>query len=113
MSEVAPTYPKPFHAESFPLTEESRRFARKPCKLAAKLTFSKVLLPGFDSAQPFEVIVRNISRGGLCFLFFAQLYPDDQLTLDFGDLVRDYRVARCRKIGEHCFEIGVAVIGQG
>lgn len=113
MSEAAPTSARPFHAASAELTEESRRFARKPCKLAAKLTFSKVLNPDFDSAQTYDVIVRNISRSGLCFLFFAQLFPDDRLTLDFGDLLRTYRVARCRKIGENCFEVGVAICVLG
>lgn len=110
MSEVAPPTAALFHAPTLPATsDEGRRFARRACKLSAKLTFSETLNPGFDSAQTFDVIVRNISRSGLCFLFFAQLFPDDQLMLEFGDLVRNYRVARCRKIGEHCYEIGVAV----
>lgn len=113
MSEVTPTSAQPFHAAipEAPM-EEKRRFARRPCKLAAKLSFSEALNPGFDSSLTFDVIVRNISRNGLCFLFFAQLYPDDQLALDFGDLVRSYRVARCRKIGDQCYEIGVAACPQ-
>lgn len=111
MSEVAPTSARPFHAPTAeaPVIEESRRFARKACKLSAKLTFQETLNPGFDSTKTFDVIVRNISRSGLCFLFFTQLFPDDRLTLDFGDLVRTYRVARCRKIGAQCYEIGVAI----
>lgn len=110
MSEVTLTSARPFHASTpEAATEENRRFSRKPCKLSAKLTFSEALNPGFDSKQTFDVIVRNISRSGLCFLFFAQLFPDDSLSLDFGDLVRNYRVARCRKIADQCYEIGVAV----
>jgi hypothetical protein len=109
MSEVIPISAKPLPtAIPEAPTEENRRFARRPCKLAAKLTFSETLNPGFESTRSFKVIVRNISRNGLCFLFFAQLYPDDLVALDFGDLFRSYRVARCRKISDQCYEIGVA-----
>lgn len=109
MSEVI-TSARPFHAVSpESLGEENRRFARKPCKLSAKLTFNETLNSTFDSTQTFDVIVRDISRNGLCLLFYAQLYPDDRLTLNFGDLVRAYRVARCRQISEQCYEIGVAI----
>jgi hypothetical protein len=91
------------------LSEDSRRFARRTCKLHAHLTIQEALDASFDTAREFDVIVRNISRNGICFLFVRQLYPDDLVTLNFGGLARPYRVTRCRRIGDNCYEIGLAV----
>ncbi|WP_254510744.1 PilZ domain-containing protein [Anatilimnocola floriformis] len=90
-------------------SEDGRRFARRPCKLHAHLTIQESLDKSFDIAREFDVIVRNISRSGVCFLFVRQMFPDDLVQLDFGGLVRRYRVARCRRIGDNCYEIGLAI----
>lgn len=92
-----------------PVGEDHRRYARRACKLKAQLHFLNSWTREFDGGRDFEVIVRNISRTGVCFVFFRQLYPDDHVTLDFGDLLRHYRVARCRGLAANCFEIGLAV----
>jgi hypothetical protein len=94
------------------VTEDLRRFARRPCKLNAVLTIQEALDTSFDAARQFDVIVRNISRNGVCFLFVRQLYPDDLVQLNFGGMVHRYRVARCRRIGENCYEIGLMVCAQ-
>ena len=90
-------------------SEDGRRFARRPCKVHAQLTIHEALDTSFDITRKFDVIVRNISRSGVCFLFVRQMFPDDLVQLDFGGLVRRYRVARCRRIGDNCYEIGLAI----
>ena len=89
--------------------EDLRRYARRSCKLKAQLQILQAWNNELGGVRDFEVIVRNISRTGVCFVFFRQLYPDDRVTLDFGDLLRHYRVARCRRIGPSCYEIGLAI----
>lgn len=93
------------------VSEDNRRFARRACKLQAVLTVLDTWDVEFGVKREFEVITRNISRNGICFLLFRQLYPDDRISLDFGELKRLYRVARCRRLAPNCFEVGAAVIG--
>jgi hypothetical protein len=89
--------------------EDTRRFARRECKLPARMRVLKAWEPGFGEVRDFNVMVRNISRTGACFLYFKQLYPDDRIMLDFGELQRHYRIARCRRIAQNAYEIGAAV----
>jgi hypothetical protein len=63
-----------------------------------------------DSERFFLVPVMNISRSGACFLHHAQLFPDDQVILDFGSLRREFLVTRCRRMSSECFEVGVQVV---
>ena len=91
------------------VVEEQRRFARRECKLRAVLHVLQTWDADFGNVREFEVMIRNISRTGACFLYIKQLYPDDRITLDFGEMVRHYRVARCRRLSNNCYEIGVAV----
>jgi hypothetical protein len=93
------------------VTDDHRRFARKACKLPAQLTVVEAWDPEFGEKRQFNVIARNISRNGICFIFFRQFYPDDRITLEFGDLVRHYRVARCRRVAANCFEVGAMLMG--
>jgi hypothetical protein len=86
-----------------------RRFARRYCKVPARLFVIEAWDPNFGAKRQFDVVARNISRSGICFVFFRQLYPDDQITLTFGDLLRHYRVARCRRLGSNCYEIGASI----
>jgi len=94
------------------VVDDHRRFARKACKLPARLIVVEPWEPGFGDKRQFEVIARNISRNGICFVFFKQLYPDDKITLEFGELLRHYRVARCRRVAAKCFEVGATLMGQ-
>jgi hypothetical protein len=89
--------------------EDHRRYARKQCRLHARVHILQTWDVAFGPVREFDVVVRNISRTGICFVYFRQLYPDDRVTLDFGDLLRHYRVARCRRLTQNCYEIGLAV----
>lgn len=92
-----------------PELEDHRRYARRQCKLQARATILQTWDVAFGPVREFDVVVRNISRTGVCFVYFRQLYPDDLVALDFGDLLRYYRVARCRRLKRDCYEIGLAV----
>lgn len=92
-----------------PLKDDNRRYARRQCKLRARATILQTWDVAFGSVREFDVIVRNISRTGICFVYFRQLYPDDRVVLDFGDVLRHYRVARCRRLKQGCYEIGLAI----
>lgn len=86
-----------------------RRFPRRECKLRARLEIHETLNANLSSVPTFDVIVRNISRTGACFVFFQQLYPDDCISLDFAGLRRHYRVARCLRRQAGGFNIGVQI----
>jgi hypothetical protein len=103
------TSDQPVDAVQLEPSAEFRRFARKPYGLPAALNVRDALSRDFDTEFQFRVIVRNISRSGACFLFFRQLFPEDLVSLDFGAIVRLYKVARCRRLAEQCYEIGVAL----
>lgn len=92
------------------IADDHRRFARRPCKLNARLTLLETWNQELEAGRQFEVMTRNLSRGGICFLFFQQLFPDDQILLDFGELKRIYRVARVRRLAPNCYEIGAAIV---
>jgi hypothetical protein len=95
-----------------PVADDHRRFARRACKIQARLTVSEAWDPDFGEVRQFEVVVRNISRNGVAFVFFRQMYPDDLVALNFGDLQRQYRVARCRRLAANCYEVGAAVVAS-
>jgi hypothetical protein len=87
--------------------DDTRRFVRRASDLQARLE----IVTGWDldneSERLFTVPVTNLSRSGACFLHHVQLFPDDQVILDFGSLRREFHVTRCRRLGNNCFEIGV------
>lgn len=107
-TEASPVVPPELTA-GMPASDDHRRYARRPCKLRAQLKILRTWSTEIGDVRDFEVIVRNISRTGVCFVFFRQLFPDDRVTLDFGDLLRHYRVARCRRLGQNCYEVGLAI----
>jgi hypothetical protein len=92
------------------IADDHRRFARRPCKLNARLTLLETWNQELEAGRQFEVMTRNLSRSGICFLFFQQLFPDDLILLDFGELKRNYRVARVRRLAPNCYEIGAAIV---
>ncbi len=92
--------------------KDSRRFARRSCDLTAHLEILTGWMLDDESERLFEVPVTNISRSGACFFHHVQLFPDDQLILNFGKLDRKFQVARCRRVADKCFEIGVHVMAS-
>ena len=53
------------------------------------------------------VYMLNISRGGVGFLHFEQLFPSEQARLVLpGGVERLVQVVRCRRLGSKCYAIG-------
>ncbi|WDI42775.1 hypothetical protein [Bremerella sp. P1] len=56
-------------------------------------------------------LVTNISKDGVGFLFPVQLYPKERFVLRIeGSGMIPLTVARCRKLGPQCYEIGATSI---
>jgi hypothetical protein len=90
--------------------EDHRRFARRTSNLRANLEVLSTWSAKNEVGFIFDVPVNNISRNGVCFFHHQQLYPDDQVLLDFGTLRRKFQVSRCRRRGDGYYEIGAQVL---
>ena len=65
-------------------------------------------LPAFARAStPDGILVRDVSRRGLRFLFDQQLFPGEQLKIWLPEAELTAEVTRCRRLGPRCYEIGV------
>jgi hypothetical protein len=55
----------------------------------------------------FAVFTKDISRSGLAFLCEQQLFPCQKAGVWFASRPRgEIKIARCRRIGERCYECG-------
>lgn len=95
-----------------PTVADTRRFVRRASNLQAHLEIVSAWKLDNESERLFIVPVTNLSRSGACFLHHVQLFPDDQVILDFGTLRREFQVTRCRRLGNDCFELGVQVLAN-
>lgn len=70
-------------------------------------------LPAFPRPpQLHRVVVADISRRGLRFLHSEQLYPGEQAVVQVtGGKQMRVEIARCRKLAEQCYEVGVKFAG--
>ncbi len=91
--------------------EDRRRFARKVVVDSlnrAGLEYRQTLPavprePGWHA-----VYVVDVSRGGMRLLHFEPVYPWESFrVLLAGGIQRDAIVARCRRMAERCFSVGV------
>jgi hypothetical protein len=62
--------------------------------------------------QPYLVPIHNISRDGLQAFHHEQLFPDDRIQLKLLSSTRIYRVVRCRRVTELCYELGVQIVSR-
>ncbi|MEW4562537.1 hypothetical protein AB1K70_08425 [Bremerella sp. JC770] len=90
-----------------PTNSDQRRFVRfrqlKRAILKCEPTFPEVE----RSEQLSLGLITNISKDGIGLLYHMQLYPKERfvLRLENSGLMR-FSVARCRKLGPKCYEIG-------
>ncbi|MBA2115954.1 hypothetical protein [Bremerella alba] len=90
---------------------DQRRHVRfrqlKRCILRCEPTFPTIERP----QQLSLALVTNISRKGVGLLYHSQLYPKESfvLRIEGAGLLR-LTVARCRKLGPQCYEIGATAI---
>jgi hypothetical protein len=65
-------------------------------------------LPAFSRADaPGGILIRDVSRRGLQFLFDQQLFPGEQLRIWLPETELKGEVIRCRRLGPRYYEIGV------
>lgn len=88
------------------MVADLRRFVRRACQLQVRLRILNSWALKIDTSQEFSVTVRNISKGGVGFEYSEQLYPDDEVIIDFGNVQLYYLVVRCRRLNGNRFEIG-------
>ncbi|MFN3153544.1 hypothetical protein [Bremerella sp.] len=90
---------------------DQRRHVRfrllKRCILRFGQTFPTIERP----AQFSLGLVTNISKDGVGLLYHQQIYPRERIVLRIeGSGIIPLTVARCRKLGPQCYEIGTAAV---
>ena len=100
-SERGPTCTNPF---------EMRGTSRFRCfgKCAIIMSPDSFQMPGQDSQS--LAIVRDISRTGIGLVSHQQLYPEQLAQLLLENATMDVRVARARRAGPSCFEVGLIIV---
>jgi hypothetical protein len=86
---------------------DARRFVRFACGARGVLECQPTLPAILSESGRYLVLVKNISRAGICFLHERQILPCERGRLWVeGRLQRSIEVVRCRRLREHCYEIG-------
>ena len=100
-SERGPTCTNPF---------EMRGNSRFRCfgKCAVNLSPESFRMPGQES--PSLAIVRDISRNGIGLIAHQQWYPEQLMQVLLENANMDVRVARARRAGPSCFEVGLFIV---
>jgi hypothetical protein len=93
--------------------EDNRRFPRRGLTAMAALQYRQTLPVLQRPNRWHRIYLVNLSRGGLAFLHSEQLFPREQMHVLFpGGEDRLVEVARCRRINDKCFEIGVSFAAE-
>jgi PilZ domain-containing protein len=91
-----------------PRQSDDRQYPRRHVVAKAVIEYG-VGLPAYPrQPESHSVTVADLSRRGLRFLHSEQLFPGEQAAIKMaGGKQIGVEVARCRKIAEHCYEVGV------
>ncbi len=69
------------------------------------------LIQGIDPLpNQSTILIKDLSRSGIGFLYHRQLYPTQALKVVFQGRDIETLVVRCRRLGDRCFEIGGRVL---
>ncbi len=61
-----------------------------------------------------EVLLRDLSRGGVSLLHTQQLYPNQRLDVTLADgVTRAVKVVWCRRMTERCYAVGAEFFKDG
>jgi len=91
--------------------DEQRRFPRSYLRTKAALEYRQSFPALARHSTWHGVYSASMSRGGMSFLHFEQLFPKEQMNLVLLDgKLRPIEVVRCRRVQERCFEIGAVFI---
>jgi hypothetical protein len=70
-------------------------------------------LPAFPrSSEPQGVYTSDISRYGLAIITPVQLFPEEQIRIILPTFWMQLVVARNRRLGDHCFQIGATLVSR-
>ena len=101
---------------------EKRRHLRWKNRTTAGLFYQQTYaaLPRPEQWHP--IYLKDLSRSGVAFIHYEQLFPLERLRICFLDdmsvrllpkdkeMIRDVEVAHCRFVQPNCFEVGVRFI---
>ena len=94
-----------------PRLDDRRRFLRISVKaplIRAGLEYQHTLPAIPRVPNWYAVYLLDISRSGVRFLHFEQLYPHECFRILLADgTQKDIAVARCQRVGERCYDVGV------
>jgi hypothetical protein len=113
---VVPEKLRPRQAVGSPLPTQAgdlRRFVRFVSDFEAELRVLEKWPERTPGSQAYLVPIHNISRDGLQVFHHEELYPDDRVQLKLLSSTRVYRIVRCRRVTELCYELGVQIAGRG
>jgi len=91
---------------------EHRRVARFRCngECVTKISNSSFHMPGQETES--LAIVRDLSRKGVGIISHQQWYPEQTMEVQMINASVSARVARVRKLGPCCFEVGLIIVGH-
>jgi hypothetical protein len=86
---------------------DKRRFPRQYMRVAAALEVLNTFAPLKRSSTPTRIYLKDASRTSVGFLHSEQLFPLERVAITAFEGARwQVEVARCRRIQDHCFEVG-------
>ena len=87
--------------------DDMRHYTRYKYRTRALLTLDTSLPAIMREALQAVVFTKDVSREGIAFFAESQLYPRERLHVWLpGQATQTIRVARCRKLNDHCYEVG-------
>ncbi len=99
-----------YSSETNAVDGDQRRFPRHPCgspQAKAALEYRSTLPSRPREPTVWAVYPVSISRGGLAFLHSEPLYPCEKFRISLPNgKAFEIEVARCRRVGDRCFEVG-------
>lgn len=55
-------------------------------------------------------LLKDLSRTGIAILYHEQLYPNETLKIQLWGKTIEFKVIRCRRLGDSCYEIGGTIL---
>ncbi len=98
---------------------DRRQFPRLKFRAPAVLEYCQTLPHVSREVQRYAVFLKDVSRGGVAFLHFEQIFPLERMRLIMpydqtrelvGRTDRLFEVVRCVRVQAHCFEVGARLI---
>ncbi len=88
------------------LYDDVRRFSRRYLAVRALFEYCPSLPALQRPEERHAIVLLDISRGGCSFFHSEQLYPGESARLLLDHAERVLEIAWCRRLGEHCFQVG-------